>query len=87
MDIFYYVGAAAFAILLIFVLIKVLAAPIKGILKLLAHAATGFLMLLAVNLVGGFLNFRVPISLLTVLVAGIGGIPGAILIVLYYLMF
>ena len=32
MDILYYVGAAAFAVVLIIFLVKVLAAPIKGIL-------------------------------------------------------
>lgn len=87
MDIIYYVGAAAFAVVLIIFLIKVLAAPIRGILKLLVHAATGFLLLIVVNLIGGFLDFSVPISILTVLIAGIGGIPGVVLVVLYYLIF
>ena len=44
-------------------------------------------MLFAVNLVGGFLDFSVPFTLLTILIAGIGGVPGVILIVLYYLIF
>ena len=87
MNTLYYIGAAAFAVVLILFLIKVLAAPIKGILKLLFHVVLGFLMLFAVNLVGGFLDFSVPFSLLTILIAGIGGVPGVVLIVLYYLIF
>ena len=87
MNTLYYIGAAAFAVVLILFLIKVLAAPIKGILKLLFHVVLGFLMLFAVNLVGGFLDFSVPFSLLTILIAGIGGVPGVVLVVLYYLIF
>ena len=87
MDIVYYVGAAAFAVVLIIFLVKVLSAPIKAAFKLLCHAALGFILLIAVNLIGGFLNFSVPITFLTVLITGIGGIPGVILVVLYYLLF
>ena len=87
MNTLYYVGAAAFAVVLIIFLVKVLAAPIKAVFKLICHAALGFVLLIAVNLVGGFLNFSVPITLVTILVSGIGGVPGVILVVLYCLIF
>ncbi|MBQ9662890.1 MAG: pro-sigmaK processing inhibitor BofA family protein [Oscillospiraceae bacterium] len=81
------IGMAALAVLLIVVVVKILAAPIKGILKFLLHAGLGLLILFGVNLVGGFFNFYIPFSWLSVVIAGLGGIPGVILIVLYHLLF
>ena len=80
------IGMIAIAVLLIFLLIKILAAPIKGIIKFLLHAALGLVILLAVNFVGGYFDFYIPITWVTVLVSGIGGIPGVILLILIYLL-
>lgn len=79
-------GMVVIAILAIYVLIRVLAAPIKGIIKFLLHAGLGLAILVAVNFVGGFFNFGIPVTWLTALVAGLGGIPGVILLVLIYLL-
>ena len=83
----YYIGIACCAVLSIWLIIKIFAAPIKGILKFLLHALCGFLILLAVNLVGGFFDFYIPFNWLSAIVAGIGGIPGVILLILIHLMF
>lgn len=66
----------------VYVLIKMIAAPIKWIFKFLLNAATGFLLLFLANFVSGFFDFSIPINLLTCLVAGVFGIPGVILIVM-----
>ena len=68
-----------------YVLIRILAAPIKLIFKLLINAIVGFLLLFAANFVGGFFNFAIPVNLLTCLVSGIFGIPGVIFIVVVLL--
>ena len=83
----YYAGLACCLILGIWLIVKVLSAPIKGILKFLLHAGSGFLILLAVNLVGGFLDFYIPFTWLSAIVAGIGGIPGVILLILIHILF
>lgn len=80
------IGMIAIAVLLIFLLIKILAAPIKGIIKFLLHAALGLVILLVVNFVGDYFDFYIPITWVTALVSGVGGIPGVILLILIYLL-
>ena len=81
------IGIVAAAILMIYVGVKILAAPIKGILKFLLHAGSGILVLILVNLVAGFFNFYVPITWTCVLVSGLAGIPGIALLILLKLLF
>jgi inhibitor of the pro-sigma K processing machinery len=81
------IGIVAAAILMIYVGVKILAAPIKGILKFLLHAGSGILVLILVNLVAGFFNFYVPITWTSVLVSGLAGIPGIALLILLKLLF
>ena len=69
------------------VLIKILAAPIKWIFKLLINAVVGFLLLFLANFIGGFFDFSIPVNLLSCLVAGIFGIPGVIFLVVVVLLF
>ena len=65
----------------VYVLIKMLLAPIKWIFMFLLNAASGFVLLLLANFISGFFNFSFPVNLITCLIAGIFGIPGAIFIV------
>ena len=83
----YYIGIALCLALGVWLIVKVLAAPIKGILKFLLHAALGFVILLAVNLIGGFFNYYIPFTWVTAVVAGIGGIPGVLLLILIHFLF
>ena len=61
--------------------------PIKGILKFILHAAVGLLILIAVNVIGGFFDFYIPLTWISVILAGVGGIPGVILLILIHLLF
>ena len=81
------IGIVAAAILMIYVGVKILAAPIKGILKFLLHAGSGILVLILVNLVAGFFNFYLPITWTSVLISGLAGIPGIALLILLKLLF
>ena len=74
-------------IVALYVLIRILAAPIKKIFKLLINAVCGFALLFAANFIGGFFNFSIPVNILTCIVAGAFGIPGVIfLVVVVYFM-
>ncbi len=81
MEMLYTLLLAAGVVVAVWVLIKMLAAPIKWIFKFLLNAVSGFLLLFLANFVSGFFNFAIPVNLLTCLIAGIFGIPGVIFIV------
>ena len=81
------IGIVAVAILLIYVGVKILAAPIRGIVKFLLHAGLGILVLILVNIVSGFFNIYVPITWTSVVVSGLAGIPGIALLILLKLLF
>lgn len=86
MTILYTVGLAAFAVLSVYLLIKLLAAPIKGLVKFLLHAGSGLLFLVIVDFVGGFFDFYIPLAWPSLLAACIGGPPGVALLALYHLL-
>ena len=71
----------------LYVLIRILTAPIKLIFKLMLNALSGFLLLFLANIVGGFFDFSIPVNLLTCLVSGFFGIPGVIFLVIVLLFF
>lgn len=75
------------AVLAVVILVKILSAPVKLVFKLLLNAACGFLLLLVVNIISGFFDFSVEITLVNTLIAGCFGIPGALLLVLLKLLF
>lgn len=50
--------------------------PMRLIFKLGIHGIAGFLCLLILNSIAGFTGVLFPINLITVLIAGILGIPG-----------
>ncbi|MBQ7692729.1 MAG: pro-sigmaK processing inhibitor BofA family protein [Oscillospiraceae bacterium] len=71
----------------VWVLIKILAAPVKFIFKWLINGVVGFALLFLANFVGGFFDFSIPVNLVTCLVAGGFGIPGVIFLVVATLFF
>lgn len=71
----------------LYVVFKILAAPIKLIFKLIINAVTGFLLLFLANFISGFFDFAIPINLISCLVSGIFGIPGVIFLVVVQFLF
>lgn len=69
------------------VVLKILAAPLKLIVKILLNALSGFLLLILTNLISGFFDFALPINFLNCLISGVFGIPGVILLVVFQLLF
>ena len=70
------VGMLAFLVLAVVVVVRLLAKPIKALLKFLVHAATGILVFYAVNYVGGrFFGFTMEPTNLRLVIGGLGGGP------------
>lgn len=76
-----------FAVLLIPVLVgalllRLIALPLRLLAKLGLHALCGFLCLWLLNSVSGFTGVYFPVNMVTVLLAGILGVPGIALMAL-----
>ena len=78
METLYTILLGAAVIVAVYVLIKIIAAPIKKVFKLLLNAVCGLLLLFIANFIGGFFNFAIPVNILTCIIAGAFGIPGVI---------
>ena len=79
--------AYAVGIVLILVLGRILVFPLKVVLKLVYNGLIGGLALWLVNLIGAPLGFILPITVWTALLVGLLGIPGVLLLILYYVFF
>jgi len=62
--------------LLAVALIRALLLPLQGILKLAIHSGCGFVCLWLLNTAAPFTGIAFPINAVTVLTAGILGLPG-----------
>lgn len=62
--------------LLIFLLLRLIAAPIRWFWRLCINSACGFLCLWLLNSLSAFTGIVFPINLLTVAVTGFLGLPG-----------
>ena len=75
------------AVVILFVILKLISLPMRLILKLLINAIMGGVVLFAINLIGAQFGFALDINWLTALVVGFLGLPGVIIVViLHFLM-
>lgn len=82
-----YFGFAG-AIIALAIIVKLLAWPLKKILKLAINVAIGVGLLFLFNYFGGtWVGFIVPINWITALIVGLLGIPGFIGVLVYFLVF
>ena len=68
-------------------LIRILAAPIKKLLKFILNAVVGLVLLWLVNFFGDFVGIRIEISWVTLLISALFGAPGIVLMVVYQILF
>ena len=68
--------------LAIFIIGKILLFPIKKILKLVFNTLIGAAIIYIINLIGASFGFHIGLNIITALVVGILGIPGAILLII-----
>ncbi len=87
MELVYTILMVVGCVFALYVLLKIVMAPIKWIFKLLLNAIIGFVLLFLANLIGGFFNFSVPVNLISCLISGVFGIPGVIFLVMLKLLF
>ena len=81
MDYVYTALIVAGAVVAVYVLLRILAAPVKWISKMLLNAVAGFVLLFIATFVGGFFDLSIPVNLLTCVVSGAFGVPGVIFLV------
>jgi len=62
--------------LLVFLLLRIIAMPIRWFWKVFINSACGFLCLWVLNSVSSFTGLLFPVNLVTVVIAGFLGLPG-----------
>lgn len=65
----------------IFIVGKIFLFPIKKILKLVFNTLIGGVIIYIINLIGASFGFHIGLNVVTSLIVGILGIPGAILLI------
>jgi len=69
-------------IILIFLVGKIFVWPLKLVLKLAANSLMGGLAILVINAIGVGFGIFIPLNLISALVVGALGIPGALLLLI-----
>lgn len=78
-------GAAIIFVLL--VIVQIIVRAKRPVRSAIGNVAVGWLTLLAVNLTGSFTGVVLPLSALSIGVAGAAGIPGVTMLLLLNLIF
>ncbi len=76
------IGTFVICIILLFILGKIFIWPLKNILKLIFNSILGGALIYLINIIGMNFGFHIGLNLLTAILVGILGVPGAILLVL-----
>lgn len=76
------------ALIALVIIVKILAWPIKAIIKLAFNVGIGVALLFLFNAFGAaWLGFVLPINWITALIVGLLGIPGFIGVLIFFLIF
>lgn len=65
---------------ILFVVLKLLALPMKLIIKLVINGIVGGILIFVVNLIGTNFGFMIDLNWLTALIVGILGVPGVVIV-------
>lgn len=74
------------AIVILFIVLKLISLPLKLIIKLMVNAFLGGAILFLINLVGARFGFLLEINWLTSVLVGFLGVPGVILVVILHFL-
>ncbi|MGN1270314.1 MAG: pro-sigmaK processing inhibitor BofA family protein [Clostridia bacterium] len=69
-------------IIVLWIIGKIFAVPLKAIVKLIINSVLGALLIFVINLVGSVWGFHIGINVGTSLLVGLLGLPGAILLII-----
>lgn len=64
----------------LFIVLKLLALPMKLIIKLVINGLVGGAIIFIVNLIGANFGFTIDLNWITALIVGILGVPGVIVV-------
>lgn len=64
----------------LFVVLKLLALPMKIIIKLVINGLVGGLIIFVINLVGANFGFMIDLNWITALIVGFLGVPGVVIV-------
>ncbi len=64
----------------LFVVLKLLALPMKLIIKLVINGLVGGIIIFVVNLIGANFGFMINLNWITALIVGILGVPGVVIV-------
>ena len=73
------------ALVVLYIVLKVLSLPLKIIIKLVVNGLIGGLIIFGINWIGAGFGFALPLEWWSAILVGILGIPGAIILVLIQL--
>lgn len=65
---------------ILFIVLKLLALPMKLIMKLVINGLVGALIIFIVNLIGANFGFTIDLNWITALIVGILGVPGVVIV-------
>ncbi len=65
---------------ILFIVLKLLALPMKLIIKLVINGIVGGILIFVVNLIGANFGFMIDLNWITALIVGILGVPGVIIV-------
>ena len=64
----------------LFIVLKLLALPMKLIIKLVINGLVGGVIIFLVNLIGANFGFTIDLNWITALIVGILGVPGVVIV-------
>lgn len=64
----------------LFVVLKLLALPMKIIIKLVINGLVGGLIIFVINLIGANFGFMIDLNWITALIVGLLGVPGVVIV-------
>ena len=70
----------------IFIFGKLFIVPLKKILKLVINSILGGLTIYIINLIGAGFNFHIGLNILTSILVGLLGLPGAVCLIIVKLL-
>lgn len=65
---------------ILFVVLKLLALPMKIIIKLVINGLVGGVIIFVVNLIGANFGFMIDLTWITALIVGFLGVPGVVVV-------
>ena len=76
--------AYALGIFALYVVGYIFLVPIKIILRLVINSVAGAISILLINGIGGYWGIHISLNVLSAVIVGILGVPGAILLAVYH---